>query len=81
MRGMMGGMAGMMGGGPGGGMAGGGRGKKPKKEKPPPAWRKGLVDGQLIEFEEAAKKFSTGRLLKNTLKDTRTLLDNGRRSG
>eukprot|EP01052_Picozoa_sp_SAG31_P008472 SAG31_NODE_429_length_15801_cov_6.878551_11_plen_209_part_00 len=76
----MGGMRGMMGGYPGAGMMGGGmggRGKKPKKEKPPPAWRKGLSDGQLIDFEEAAKKFSTGRLMKNTLKDTRAMLDNG----
>merc|ERR1740117_1392858 len=54
----------------------GGKGKKPKKEKPQPAWRKGLVDGQLIEFEDAAKKFSTGRLMKNTLKDARRKLEN-----
>ena len=42
-----------------------------KKDKKEPAWRKGLAESQIAEFEGLAKSFAEGRLVKNVLKETK----------
>ena len=52
----------------------GGPPPKKKPEKPAPEWKKKLKPGQLADFDLITKQFSSGRLTKNTLKETRGML-------
>ena len=52
----------------------GGPPPKKKPEKPAPEWKKKLKPGQLADFDLITKQFSSGRLMKNTLKETRGML-------
>ena len=55
-------------------MYGGAPPPKKKPEKPAPEWKKKLKPGQLADFDLIAKQFGSGRLMKNTLKETRGML-------